>query len=82
MVAGFVLLLLVHYRRPGLVLAILAPAGIAILWTSGSFALLGRELDPISVMLQPVLLTVGVAARLAAAAAILAMVWVLVAWAW
>ena len=61
-VAGFVLLLLVHYRRPGLVLAILAPAGIAILWTSGSFALLGRELDPISVMLQPVLLTVGVAA--------------------
>ena len=61
-VAGFVLLLLVHYRRPGLVLAILAPAGIAILWTSGCFALLGRELDPISVMLQPVLLTVGVAA--------------------
>lgn len=61
-VAGFVLLLFVHYRRPGLVLAILAPAGIAILWTSGIFALLGRELDPISVMLQPVLLTVGVAA--------------------
>ncbi len=61
-VAGFVALLLVHYRRLGLVLAILAPAGIAILWTSGIFALLGRQLDPISVMLQPVLLTVGVAA--------------------
>jgi predicted RND superfamily exporter protein len=34
-VAGFVLLLLVYYRNFGLVLAILAPAGVAILWTSG-----------------------------------------------
>lgn len=61
-VAGFVLLLFLYYRNLGLVLAILAPAGVAILWTTGAFALLGRELDPISVMLQPVLLTVGVAA--------------------
>jgi hypothetical protein len=33
-------------------------------------------------MRDPLALTVGIAARLAAAAAILAMVWALVAWAW
>jgi len=59
--AGLVALLLLYYRHAGLVLAILAPAGLAIAWTGGVFVLLGRELDPISVMLQPVLLTVGVA---------------------
>lgn len=61
-VGAFVLLLLFYYRHPGLVLAILAPAGVSIAWTGGIAALLGRELDPVSVMLQPVLLTVGVAA--------------------
>ncbi|MCY2959192.1 MAG: MMPL family transporter [Planctomycetota bacterium] len=58
---GLTALLFLYYRHAGLVLAILAPAGIAIAWTGGAFVLLGRELDPISVMLQPVLLTVGVA---------------------
>lgn len=61
-VGAFVLLLFLYYRHPGLVLAILAPAGVSIAWTGGVAALLGRELDPVSVMLQPVLLTVGVAA--------------------
>ncbi|MCC7015471.1 MAG: MMPL family transporter [Planctomycetes bacterium] len=61
-VGAFLALLFLYYRHAGLVLAILAPAGIGIVWTSGIYALLGRELDPISVMLQPVLLTVGVAA--------------------
>lgn len=59
--AGLIALLFLYYRHPGIVLAILAPAGVAIVWTGGAFVLLGRELDPISVMLQPVLMTVGVA---------------------
>ena len=61
-VGAFVLLLVLYYRHLGLVLAIFAPAGLSIAWTGGIAALLGRELDPVSVMLQPVLLTVGVAA--------------------
>lgn len=59
--AGLIALLFLYYRHAGLVFAILAPAGVAIVWTGGLFVLLGRELDPISVMLQPVLMTVGVA---------------------
>ncbi|MBL8863675.1 MAG: MMPL family transporter [Planctomycetes bacterium] len=59
--AGLLLLLVLHYRHAGLVLAIVVPALVASAWTGGVFALLGRELDPISVMLRPVLLTVGVA---------------------
>lgn len=61
-VGAFVVLLFLYYRHAGLILSILAPAGIGIVWTSGLYELLGRRLDPISVMLQPVLLTVGVAA--------------------
>ena len=59
--AGLVALLLLYYRHVGLVLAILFPAAVGIVWTGGLFALLGRSLDPISVMMQPVLMTVGVA---------------------
>ncbi len=58
---GLVALLFLYYRHAGLVLTILAPAGIGIVWTGGVFALTGRELDPISVLLHPVLMTVGVA---------------------
>lgn len=58
---GLAALLFLYYRHAGLVLTILAPAGIGIVWTGGVFALTGRELDPISVLLHPVLMTVGVA---------------------
>ncbi|MBL8695251.1 MAG: MMPL family transporter [Planctomycetes bacterium] len=58
---GLVLALFLFYRHAGLVAAILLPAGIGIVWTGGICAILGRELDPVSVMLNPVLLTVGVA---------------------
>jgi predicted RND superfamily exporter protein len=61
-VGAFVLLLLAYYRHIGLVLAVLGPAALGIVATSGIYALCGLELDPVSVMLQPVLLTVGVAA--------------------
>jgi hypothetical protein len=54
--------LLAIYRRVGLVLAILAPPCLALLVLQGLQALLGRELTPVSVLLPPVLLTVGVAA--------------------
>lgn len=57
-----VALLLALYRKPGLVLAILAPPGVAIAWTGGLQALAGRELTAVSVLLAPVMLTVGVAA--------------------
>ncbi|MCK6446539.1 MAG: MMPL family transporter [Planctomycetes bacterium] len=55
-------LLAALYRHFGVALAVLAPAGMAIVWTLAAYQLLGRELDPVSVMLPAVLLTVGVAA--------------------
>lgn len=55
-------LLAALYRHVGVALAVLAPAGMAIVWTLAAYQLLGRELDPVSVMLPAVLLTVGVAA--------------------
>lgn len=57
-----VALLFALYRSAGLVLAILAPPGCAIAWIGGLQHLLGRELTPVSVLLAPVMLTVGVAA--------------------
>ena len=58
---GLFALLLACYRRLELVAAVLLPAGLGIVWTQGLFAWLGHELDPVSVLLPPVLLTVGVA---------------------
>jgi predicted RND superfamily exporter protein len=59
---GLFVLLTWLYRHAGIALAVLAPAGMAIVWTQAAYQLLGRELDPVSVMLPAVLLTVGVAA--------------------
>ena len=58
-----VLLLMVgqRYRRAGPVLAVLTPPLAAIAWIGGLYVLLGYRLDPVSSLLQPVLLTVGVA---------------------
>ncbi|MEO6595910.1 MAG: MMPL family transporter [Planctomycetota bacterium] len=50
------------YRRLGLAVATLLPAVAAIAWTGGIVARLGHRLDPISALLDPVLLTIGVAA--------------------
>lgn len=50
------------YRRLGLAVAVLLPAVCAIAWTGGLIALLGHELDPVAALLDPVLLTIGVAA--------------------
>lgn len=50
------------YRRLGLALAVLLPAVAAIAWTGGLIALLGHALDPVAALLDPVLLTIGVAA--------------------
>lgn len=62
-IAAFLCALLTWlYRHVGLALAVLAPAGMAIVWTQAAYQVLGRELDPVSVMLPAVLLTVGVAA--------------------
>jgi predicted RND superfamily exporter protein len=60
-VASLALLLLALYRRISAAVAILLPAGIGIVWTGGLFALLGHAMDPVAVMLDPVILTVGVA---------------------
>lgn len=49
------------YRRAGLAIATLLPAVLAIVWTSGLVAVLGHPLDPIAALLDPVLLTIGVA---------------------
>jgi predicted RND superfamily exporter protein len=62
-VAGVLcVLLLALYRHVGLVLAILVPPVCSMLWLGGLQALAGRELTPVSVLLPPVMLTVGVAA--------------------
>lgn len=50
------------YRRMRLAVAALAPALLAIVWTSGLCAALGHRLDPVQSLLEPVLLTIGVAA--------------------
>ena len=49
------------YRRAGLALAALLPALLGIVWTSGLVALAGHPLDPVAALLDPVLLTIGVA---------------------
>ncbi|MCE9595417.1 MAG: MMPL family transporter [Planctomycetes bacterium] len=59
---GLFVLLTWLYRHPGIALAVLVPAGMAIVWTQAAYEVCGRELDPVSVMLPAVLLTVGVAA--------------------
>ena len=50
------------YRRIRLAIAVLLPAVVAIAWTGGLVAWLGHRLDPIASLLDPVLLTIGVAA--------------------
>lgn len=49
------------YRRLGLAIAAVAPALLAIVWTGGTIACLGYRLDPVAALLDPVLLTIGVA---------------------
>ncbi len=49
------------YRRTSLALAALLPALLSILWTSGIIAALGHPLDPVAALLDPLLLTIGVA---------------------
>ena len=52
---------LLFYRRLTVAIAVLLPALVAIAWTGGTFARLGHRLDPIASLLDPVLLTIGVA---------------------
>jgi predicted RND superfamily exporter protein len=49
------------YRRIGLAIAAVAPALLAIVLTGGTIARLGYRLDPVAALLDPVLLTIGVA---------------------
>ncbi len=49
------------YRRLALAAAVLLPAVLAIVWTGGIVASLGHPLDPVGALLDPVLLTIGVA---------------------
>jgi uncharacterized protein len=60
-VAALALILIALYRRPAAAAAILVPAGAGMAWTGGLFAWLGHSMDPVAVMLDPVILTVGVA---------------------
>lgn len=54
-------LLMLIYRHPGITLAAAAPAGAGIAWTGGALALSGHRLDPVSSLMEPVILTIGVA---------------------
>lgn len=60
------------WRSVGAALAVLVPTAIGLAWTGGVRAWLGRALDPVAVLLDPVLLTVGVAAGVHAVEAWLA----------
>lgn len=60
-IAALALILLAVHRHPGVVLAVLAPPTLGIVWLGGVYAWLGHRLDPISSLLEPVVLTVGVA---------------------
>lgn len=53
---------LVFYRRVRWAVAVLLPPLAGIAWTGGMLAWLGHRLDPIAALLDPVLLTIGVAA--------------------
>lgn len=53
---------LLAYRSLRLAAAALAPALLGIVWTTGLVAALGHRLDPVQALLEPVLLTIGVAA--------------------
>jgi predicted RND superfamily exporter protein len=62
LVAGtLLLLLLVLYRSIRIALLVMLPAGVGIAWAGGLFAWLGHDINPIAVLLEPVVLTVGVA---------------------
>ncbi|HEB54549.1 MAG TPA: hypothetical protein ENI87_14955, partial [bacterium] len=50
------------YRSLWLATAVVLPAVVAIAWTGGVVAWLGHPLDPVAALLDPVLLTIGVAA--------------------
>ena len=54
-------LALAVYRRWALAVAVLLPPLLAITWTGGIVSLLGHRLDPVAALLDPVLLTMGVA---------------------
>ncbi len=62
--AAFALLLLAVYRSFAPVVAALLPGLGAVLWTGGIEHALGLALDPVSSLLAPVVLTVGVAGAL------------------
>lgn len=59
--AVLALVLFAIYRNLAIVLAALLPAGAAVLWTGGLHALAGNSVNPLSTLLEPVLLTVSVA---------------------
>jgi predicted RND superfamily exporter protein len=59
--AALLLAALAIYRHPGVALAALLPAVAAIACTGGIVALTGKPLDPVAALLDPVLLTIGVA---------------------
>jgi len=61
-VVALLLAALLVYRHLGVAAAALLPALLAITWTSGLIALSGQPLDPVAALLDPVLLTIGVAA--------------------
>lgn len=62
-IAGSLLvLLLLAYRSVALAVGALLPAGLGILMLGAFRQATGRSLDPIAVLLEPVVLTVGVAA--------------------
>lgn len=52
------------YRSLALGAAALLPALAGIAWTGGIVALLGHQLDPVGALLDPVLLTIGVASSI------------------
>ena len=64
LIAVLLLAALLFYRHLGLAIAVLLPALCGIAWTGGAIAWLGHRLDPIAALLDPVLLTIGVAASI------------------
>lgn len=58
---AMIVLLTLIYRSLRVALLVIAPAGVAIACTGGVFQLAGHALDPISTLLDPVVLTIGIA---------------------
>ena len=58
--AGILVLVTIHFRRPTWVLLSLLPVAVGVIWTAGYMGLTGLALNPANVMTLPLVVGIGV----------------------